>query len=248
MKALIEKHQPSIIMIGATPIGSEIAARIAARLRVRCVTEVKRIDSVGKCLHVSKSGFNDKVYLNFEFDLEETLIVTIIPGDMDSSECDNHSRPEIIREDIQIQPELLSTRNRGFIKGDPKNIGLEEAELIVAGGRGVDKNGFVLLENLAELLGASVGGTRPIVDEGIIPLERQIGITGKKISPRMIMCLGISGAREFVGGIEESKLTVAVNKDAKARIFNSSDIGVLGDVNEIIPALIKKLEEMKEDK
>ena len=248
LKGLIEKYSPSIIMVGATPRGSELAARIAARLRLRCVTEAKRIESAGKSLRVSKSGFNDKVYFNFEFELDRPLLVTVIPGDMDSNECNKHSDPEIIREDVQVPTEIMHTRNTGFIKGDPKTIGLEEAELIVAGGKGVDKKEFVHLESLAELLGASVGGTRPIVDEGIIPLERQIGITGKKISPKMIMCLGISGAREFIGGIENSKLTVAINNDAKARIFNSSDIGVLGDVNEIIPALIRKLKEMKKDK
>jgi electron transfer flavoprotein alpha subunit len=127
------------------------------------------------------------------------------------------------------------------MKGDPKKIRLQEAELIVAGGKGVDAEGFAALEELADVLGASIGGTRPLVDDGLIPFERQIGITGKSVAPNLIIACGISGAREFTVGIEKAKVTIAINKDAKAPIFGVADIGAIGDVNQVIPAIIHAL-------
>lgn len=246
LKELIEKYRPLIIMIGATAVGSELAARIAARLRLPCITEVKKLDfSKGK-ISIAKSGFNDKLYLNFDFLPKKTLVVTVLPGDMDSNEIEEHREPEIIREYIQIPLDIMRTRIKGYIKGDPREIDLEEAQLIIAGGKGVGREAFALIEEAADMLGASVGGTRPLVDEGIIPLKRQIGITGKSVAPKVLIACGISGAREFTGGIEKTELTIAINTDSKARIFKAADMGVLGDVDEVIPAIIEKLKKREE--
>jgi electron transfer flavoprotein alpha subunit len=245
LKELIAKYRPSIIMIGATPVGSELAARIAAKLRLPCITEVKKLSFSARRLSVAKSGFNDKVYLNFDFAPKKTLIVTFLPGDVDSDELQEHIDPEIIRESIPVPLDKTLTTNRNFIKGDPRRIDLEEAEVVIAAGKGVDTEGFARLEQLADILGASIGATRPLVDEGIVPHERQIGITGKSIAPKVLIACGISGAREFTGGIENAKLTIAINTDARARIFKAADMSVLGDVNEVIPALIEKLRKRK---
>ena len=91
------------------------------------------------------------------------------------------------------------------------------------------------------MLGASIGGTRPLVDEQIIPFKRQIGITGKSVAPKVLITCGISGAREFTEGIEKAKLTIAINIDSQAPIFRATDMGILGDANKIIPAIIEVL-------
>jgi electron transfer flavoprotein alpha subunit len=235
-----------ILMIGATAVGSELAARIAARLRLPCITEVKKLDFNNGKISIAKSGFNDKLYLNFDFFPEKTLVVTVLPGDMDSDETEENTGPEIMRENIQVPLDIIRTKNREFIKGDPREIDLEEAQLIIAGGKGVGKEAFSLIEEAADMLGASIGGTRPLVDEGIIPLKRQIGITGKLIASKILIACGISGAREFTGGIEKAKLIIAINTDSKARIFKAADMGVLGDVHEVIPAIIEELKKRKE--
>jgi electron transfer flavoprotein alpha subunit len=241
LKELVVKYKPSIIMIGATPVGSELAARIAAKLRLPCITEVKKVSFSDRKLSIAKSGFNDKLYMNFDFSPKKTVIVTILPGDMDRDEDQEHTAPEIIREKIAAPLDKMHTINKHFIKGDPRKIDLEEAQAVIAVGKGVGTEAFALLEQLANILGASIGATRPLIDDGIVPHERQIGITGKSIAPKVLIACGISGAREFTGGIENAKLTIAVNTDPKARIFKAADMSVLGDVNEVIPALIEKL-------
>jgi electron transfer flavoprotein alpha subunit len=241
LKELIVKYKPSIIMIGATPIGGELAARVAAKLRLPCITEVKKLSFSDRKLSIAKSGFNDKVYLNFDFSPKKTVIVTVLPGDMERDEVQEHIEPEIIRETVPAPLDKMYTTNKHFIKGDPREIDLEEAQAVIAVGKGVGTEAFARLKQLADILGASIGATRPLVDDGIVPHERQIGITGKSVAPKVLIACGISGAREFTGGIEQAKLTIAINTDSKARIFNAADMSVVGDVNEVIPAMIENL-------
>jgi electron transfer flavoprotein alpha subunit len=246
LEELIVRYDPLLLAIGATPWGGELAPRVAARLRLACITEAKRLSVNGENLLIAKSSFNDRAYMNFDFLPKRTLIVTILPGDMNADVVSKPVEMEIIRVTISVDSSLICTRNVGFIRGDPKKIRLQEAELIMAGGKGVDAEGFAALEELADLLGASIGGTRPLVDDGIIPFERQIGITGRSVAPKLLIACGISGAREFTMGMEKAKVTIAINNDARAPIFNVADVGVLGDVNKVIPAMVQALKSMRE--
>jgi electron transfer flavoprotein alpha subunit len=125
-------------------------------------------------------------------------------------------------------------------------VDLEEADVVVSGGRGVGKGeGFDALRTLAQLLGGAIGGTRPVIDWQILPYECQIGQTGKTVSPRLLFTCGISGANEFTAGMEKSRRVIAVNKDPNARIFRFADLGLIGDVHEILPVLIARLKEAK---
>ena len=247
MEKLIEEYHPSLIMIGATPLGGELAPRIAARLKLPCLTEVGRITVNGENLIITKSGYSDKIYMNFDYFPQKTIVMTILPGEMDIVETNEPREMAVIREDIHIEPDTIRTRNVRFIKGDPKEIGLDQAEIIVAVGRGIGSRGLSIVQEFADVLGASIGGTRLAVDEGIIPIERQIGITGKSIAPKLLIAIGISGAREFTAGMKKATLTVAINTDAEARIFRFADLGLVGDYYDIIPLLIKELSELKRD-
>jgi len=246
LEKLIEKYHPSLMMIGATSLGSELAPRIAARLKLPCITEVKKYVVNEEKLVITKSGYSDKVYVDFDFVPDRTVIATILPGDMDSEVANESREIEIIKEDVHIKQDIIRTRNLKFIKGDPRKIRLEEAEMIMAVGKGVDHENLQFVEELANLLGASIGGTRPVVDDGLVPFDRQIGITGKSVTPKLLIACGISGAREFVSGMEKTMLTIAINNDPNARIFNTANMGILGDVNELIPALTKKLRRASE--
>ena len=247
LEKLIEKHNPSLIMIGATPFGSELGLRVAARLKLPCVTEVKKLGVDKEGLLITKASYNDKVYANYSFPLlpKRTVVVTISPGEMDLEEPSTPGEAKIIKEDIEIGPGIIRTRNIRFMKGDPKTISIDEADIIVAIGRGIASKGLAMVEELAHVLGGSIGGTRAAVDDGVIPFERQIGITGKSVVPKLLIACGISGAYEFTRGIEGAEFTAAINTDRKAPIFDVVDMGLLGDVHEVIPALIQKLNKSK---
>jgi len=245
LQNLIQKFSPFIILFGATPSGSELAPRIAARLKLPCITEVKRIGGERDNLVIGKSCYNEKVYQNYNFHPEKTVVLTVLPGDMNSEEADGPRELEVVNEDIYIERGMTRTKTIKFIKGDPKKIRLEEANLVIAGGKGIGKD-MAIIEDLADLLGASIGGSRPLVDDGMIPFERQIGITGKSVTPKLLMACGISGAREFVAGMDKAMLTIAINRDAKAPIFKFANLGIVGDLHEIIPFLIDRIKVLKQ--
>jgi len=246
LQGLIQEHKPLIMIFDASSSGSELASTISWRMRLPCITEVKRIDVDGERLKISKSCYEDKVYKNVIFSPERTLILTILPEDMEDDV--NNVSGDMELKDVKPRHEIGRIRSRHIkiLKGDPKKISLEEADMIVAGGKGIGKESSIL-EELADVLGASVGGTRPLVDEDVLPFERQIGITGKLVSPKLLFALGISGAHEFAAGVEKAKLTIAVNTDDKAPIFNNADLKVCGDLKEIIPTLVRKLRQHREN-
>ena len=246
LQDMISRYTPLLTMFDASSGGLEIAARIAWRMRLPLFTEVKRIDWEGESLVISKSCFEDKLYRNVRLRPEKTLILTVLPQDLDSEKLNVSGETELV-ELTPKKKEIGGIRSRliHFQKGDPKKISLDEADRVVAGGKGIGKE-ISALEELADALGAAVGGTRPLVDEGVIPFERQIGITGKSITPSLLFAFGISGAREFTAGTEKARLTIAVNIDERAAIFKSADLKVHGDLREIIPALMDSIQNKKE--
>jgi len=247
MEKLIIKYQPLMIIFGATSLGSELAPRIAARLKLPCITEVKRVRAQGENLVMAKSCYEEKVYQYFDFRPERTVVVTVLPGDMECEEAKASGEMEVVNEAIHLEKNMIRTRNIKFIKGDPRKVRLEEADLIVAGGKGIGKC-LTILEDLADILNASIGGTRPLVDGEIIPWERQIGITGRSVTPKLLIACGISGAREFIAGMEKTKLTIVINKDARAPIFKFANLGIIGDLQEIIPLVIHRIRALKQQK
>jgi electron transfer flavoprotein alpha subunit len=174
-------------------------------------------------------------------------MLTFSTNAMTREDPDVNKRAEVIRILPNIDQERGSVRFIELIKADPKTIGLEEADVIVCGGRGVGKGAFEMIYQLADALNGSVGGTRPIMDWGILPYERQIGQTGIEVFPTLLMTFGISGANEFTVGIEGSKLVIAVNTDRKARIFKFADLGIISDLHKIIPLIIDQVKRHKQN-
>jgi len=247
MEKLIIKYQPLMMIFGATSLGSELAPRIAARLKLPCITEVKRMRAQGENWVIGKSCYEGRVYQFFDFRPERTVVVTVLPGDMEGDEAKTSREMEVVNEAIPFEKNMIRARNIKFIKGDPRKIQLEEADLIVAGGKGIGK-GLTILEDLADIVNASIGGTRPLVDDEIIPWERQIGITGRSVAPKLLIACGISGAREFITGMEKTKITIAINQDARAPIFKFANLGIIGDLQEIIPLVIHRIRALKQQK
>jgi electron transfer flavoprotein alpha subunit len=170
----------------------------------------------------------------------------MVPDVMEFDEPDTEKQAEVV-EVLASHPDM-NTRLRTLevIKGDPKTVSVEEAEIVVAGGRGVgNEDSFQLIHDLAETIEGSVGGSRPVVDAGLLPFERQIGRTGKTTSPKLFVACGISGASEFTGGMERSKQLIAINTERNAPILGMADLGIVGDGREVIPELVGLIRDQK---
>ena len=245
----VRDKAPFLVLFPADFLGSDLAARVAARLRAALVTNCVDIKKgSGRRLEFVKPVSDEMLYASVQAEGEGVRIATVVPDVMDPEEPDRKNKAEMheIRPSFTNQEGRLRTLER--IKGDPRTISLEEAEIVVAGGRGVgETQTFQLIHYLAEVLQGSVGGSRPVVDNGNLPFERQIGRTGKNTSPKLFVACGISGASEFTGGMEKSKKVVAVNTDKNAPILKMADLGVVADAREVIPEIIRLVREKKEE-
>jgi electron transfer flavoprotein alpha subunit len=247
LSRIIFEKKPSAILFGSTSLGNALAPRLALRHQGSLVTDCIDLRKQGEGWVAVKSIQRDKLNLRMLPGSGRLPLFTLQPGIFEIEE-------KIPAKPIEVEPfsdqtsfEKICTKIIGFIKADPRSAYLEEAELIVAGGKGLsDEKGFKHLEEMANLLGATVAGSRVAVDFGWIPYDRQIGLTGKKVTPRLLFAVGISGAFEFTIGIKDSKFIVAINKDPNAPIFKIADIGIIGDLHEILPMLNETLRAIKE--
>jgi electron transfer flavoprotein alpha subunit len=246
LSQLIPKHNPRLVLIGSTPLGNELGPAIAARNGIEILTEclILRINDRGY-LEATKMTHGEKLYATLETPISRPKVVTVRPGSFDLT-GPGPARPlEAVTESVDISQHVPRKRYLQFIKGDPKQIALCDAEIVVAAGKGAgDREGVGKVEALAEALGGSVGGTRAAVDQGWLPFERQVGQTGKTVSPRLFVACGISGAFEFIAGMKDSRLIVAINSDAKAPIFKVSNLSLVGDLHGVVPKIIERLKEL----
>ena len=247
LSRIILEKSPSAVLFGLTSFGNSLAPRLAIRNQGTLVTDCIDLRKHGEGWVALKPIQGDKINLRIVPALERLPFFTLQPGVFEIEEMTPAKPIEIEQIPCETSLEKICTKVIGFIKADPKSTYLEETELIVAGGKGLgDNKGFEHLEELADLLGATVAGSRVAVDLGWVPYERQIGLTGKKVTPRLLFAIGISGAFEFTIGIKDSKFIVAINKDPNAPIFKVADIGIIGDLHEILPRLSETLRSIKE--
>jgi electron transfer flavoprotein alpha subunit len=234
-------YQPDILLFGATHMGIELAPRLAARLETglsaHCID--LRLDSEGRLLQVVP-GWGGGVVATILCPNHRPQMATVMPGVMKKLSPTKRSGECImlpVQEDHHTSgPKVLEVHIE-----EPKEMPLEVADVIVAGGWGVGEKGWVLLKELATLLCGAVGATRPPVDEGWVSEDRMIGQSGKTVKPRLYIGVGISGMSHHVVGMDESDCIVAVNSDPKAAIFDVSDVAVVGDYSEILPPLMEEI-------
>lgn len=243
---LIIKYSPYIILIGSTSVGRDLAPRLSARLKASFVADCTALNiNEAKYLTVTRPIFSGKLSATVMCTSDVLQIVTILPGSMEINEPDRSRQAEIVRWQPKLTLEPLRTEIVNFIKADLRTMDLTEAEVIVAIGKGLgNAENLHLIQQLADVLDAPVGGSREAVDAGWIPFDRQIGLTGKTVLPKLIVSCGISGQYAYVVGIEDASIKIAINKDRNVPIFKFADLGIIGDLCEVIPALIKQIEEM----
>jgi electron transfer flavoprotein alpha subunit len=246
---LTVSYKPSIFLMGSTPAGREVAPALAAKIGTGLVTDCNILDiAENDRLVMTKFIFGGQASANLIIPNTTPQMATVRPGVIDAEEPDLSKKAEIIKVSIDVRKDQVKSDTRvvGFIQGDPKSIDLSDAEIIVAGGRGMDDRAhFSLITDLAEAINGSVGGSRVAVDKGWISYERQVGLSGKITKPYLFIACAISGAIQFQAGMRESKHILAINKDRYAPIFKIADLKILGDVHQLLPAFIDKIKSNK---
>lgn len=247
LASLINTHKPEIVLAGATPVGRSFFPRVAAILRAGLTADCTAFDIEPETRNLlqTRPAFGGNIMATIITPNRRPQMATVRPRVMKRLEPDPSRRGEI----IYVKPDNLSSRTKVIdtVKEVSElSVNLQEAEVIVAGGRGLgDAKGFRMLEELASLLGGVVGASRAAVDAGWISYSHQIGQTGKTVCPKLYIACGISGAVQHLVGMQSSDIIVAINKNPEAPIFNVANYGIVGDVYEIVPLLIKKIKELK---
>jgi electron transfer flavoprotein alpha subunit len=239
---LIHVYNPEIFLLGATSIGMDLAPTVAAMVNTGLSAHVSKLE-IDENLQLRQivPGFGGKWMAVVECPKHRPQMATIKNGVFKKPFKDDTKKGNIIKIDVSIKEDDLKAKTIQVFEEKPKDRPLEGSEIVIAGGWGMKSVGdFKPLRELADFLGASVGGTRPAVDEGWIGEEDMIGQSGKTIRPKVYIGLGISGEMHHTIGILNSEYIIAVNKDENAPIFQVADLSILGDLREIIPYLLRK--------
>lgn len=240
MTALAEKYKPETLMLGATNNGRDLGPRVSCRLKTGLTADCTAIDIDEETGHVAwtRPTFGGNLMAVIMCPEHRPQMGTVRPGVFKKGAYDEGRSGEIIREEIHTGKEEIRTTLVERVNEVAEAVNLEEAEVIVSGGRGVGSaENFKLLEELAAELGATVGCSRAVVDAGWMPHAHQVGQSGKTVAPKLYFAIGISGAIQHLAGISGSDTVIAVNKDADAPIFDVADYGIVGNLNEVVPAL-----------
>ena len=232
------QDRPEACLLTASPWGSEVAGRLCARVGAALLPGCVAIgrDSAGAIVG-TRPVYGSRLVARVAAPGSSLQIITVRPGSDSPAPAATHAPVTIERIVSSTSPDWI--QHLGEERVPPEALDLAEAEVVVAGGLGVgSREGFALVEELARILGGAVGATRMAVDAGWVPFLRQIGLTGRIISPRLYVACGISGSPHHMDGVRQAQLIVAINTDRHAPIFTYADVGILGDVREVLPPLI----------
>ncbi len=243
MAKLIETGGYSYALFGGGLLGFEIGAGLAARLRGGVTMEVTAVKVQDGKLVAERPILQDSAIVDVDYVGDPGVII----GRLNAFEiAESGGSAEVEKVDVELSE--FSTRATVVERGEQRgaDVNIEDAELLVGGGRGLGKaEGFKLAEDLADALGGAVAATRAVVDAGWYPYAAQIGQTGKTVAPKLYLAVGISGAIQHKVGMQNSENIVAINKDPNAPIFEFSDLGVVGDLNKIVPKLTEAIKAKK---
>ena len=244
---LIEQYKPEVILAGATAIGRSFIPRIAARMHVGLTADCTEleVDKETRNLNQTRPAFGGNIMATILTPNHRPQVATVRPRVMKAIEPDAKRTGEVIA--VKADYKKPRTRVIETVKEESASaVNLQEAQIIVSGGRGCGgADAFKLLGELAEALEGTVGASRGAVDEGWIPYRHQVGQTGKTVCPKIYIACGISGAVQHLVGMQSSDMIIAINKNAEAPIFNVATYGLVGDLKEIVPMLVKKIKQAK---
>lgn len=246
---VIHERKPSIVLIGATTIGRDLGPRVSARVTTGLTADCTglEISTDGeRNLMMTRPAFGGNLMATILCKEHRPQMSTVRPGVMRQKPRDYTRSGEIERMTIRFDHSKFRIKLLEKVSVERAMVDISEANVLVSGGRGVGTHeGFGMLAKLAETIGAEVSSSRAMVDAGVIGHERQVGQTGKTVRPDIYFAFGISGAIQHLAGMEESDYIIAVNKDKFAPIFSVADLGLVGDLHKIVPALTRKLANRK---
>jgi electron transfer flavoprotein alpha subunit len=245
---IIEAERPEIFLCGATPTGRDLAPRLAARLKTGLISECisLALNEEGLLLG-TRLTHGGRVATTAVCCGARPQMATVKPGVMSVARPDTARKPEI----TIITPELslsdCRTVIKGVVKADPATISLDEADVILSGGKGAGGENFKVFEEIAGYLGGVVAGSLGAIDEGWLPRKKLVGQTGTAVTPKLYIACGISGSIYHVLGMRDSEFVIAINKDPNAPIFKVADMSIIGDVAEVLPAIASQLRGLPRD-
>ena len=245
---LCRKALPSVMLFGHTDVGCDLAPRLNGRLggglAMDCLT--LSVDPATKLLVSTRPVFGGNAHATMVSKSARPQMATVRPKTMPPAERNDSRQGKVIPVEGKIDPSTLKVKVVDRIKEEVEGIKLEDAEVVVSGGRGMgNAQNFAMVKELASVLGGAVGATRPACDEGWAPVTLQVGQSGKVVSPKLYIAVALSGAMSHIAGCLGSKVIVAINKDKEANIFSVAHLGIVADFKEVLPALIAKLKELK---
>ncbi len=250
LQHLVETYRPEVIIAAATTTGRTVMPYLASKVHAGLTADCTglHIDPETGGLLQTRPAIGGNVLATIQTPTARPQMATVRPKSRPPAPVDPARTGRVIR--VEVPEELLQTsvRFEAFEPYASQEVAIEEADVIVAGGRGLrSEQSFALIERLATMLGGSVGASRAAVDRGWQPYARQIGLSGKTVSPELYVACGISGAIQHLAGMQTAKHILAINADPEAEIFQMADLGVVGDLFEVIPAVIEKLQTREGD-
>jgi electron transfer flavoprotein alpha subunit len=247
LAGIIKEYGPQVVLIGATEIGKELAPKVAAKLKTgltaHCIDlYVGEVGDAPHLIHVVP-GWGGNLVMHIICPQKRPQMVTVKPGVLPRVVRDENRKGKIVRVKPDVRDEDFSRiETVEVVEEPPQGKSLESADVVVCGGWGMNALGdFSRVQELADILGGVVAGTRPAMDKGWVDEARMIGQSGKTVSPGLFVSLGASGAMHYATGFMGSKVILAVDQNPQAPVFQMADIGIVGDLREVLPCLIMEL-------
>jgi electron transfer flavoprotein alpha subunit len=251
--SVAKKYDPEVFLIGATTLGRDLAGAVATALRTGLTADCTQLEmgevrgAKTHLLLATRPAFGGNIMATIVCRKHRPQMSSVRPRVFPAPEPNLDAQGEIIRESVDMTDEDAPACILEFIHDKDESVDIEYADVIVSGGRGLgDPGGFALIKELADLLGGVVGASRPCVDGGWIEYAHQVGQSGRTVRPKLYIAAGISGALQHKVGMQNSDFIIAINSDPKAPIFDVADVGIVGDLYEIIPAMIEAIKTRKE--
>jgi electron transfer flavoprotein alpha subunit len=249
LMTLITQHKPKLIMIGHTSQGIDLAPRLATAVNLPLATDLIDLGFEGDTFTVTRQVYGGKVNAKATARKAETYLTTIRQATFQPKKPEPLANGQLIETPSPLTEEITEKRFVQYVLPPPGGVDITAAEKLIGIGRGIkDAANLPIVEDLAKTVGAVVSCSRPIVDKGWLPSDRQVGTSGKTVKPKLYLALGISGAFQHILGMKSSDLIIAVNKDPKAPIFSFSDYAIVEDLFKIVPPLKNKISEIRTQK
>ncbi len=253
IETIAEKYKPEVFLIGATTLGRDLAGAIATSLGTGLTADCTKLEmgevkgAPQKLLLATRPAFGGNIMATIVCRRHRPQMSSVRPRVFPAPAYNAEAHGEIVEEAVEVTEEGARACILEFIHGKEDTVDIEYSDVIVSGGRGLGgPDGFALIKELADAMGGVVGASRPCVDAGWIAYAHQVGQSGKTVRPKVYVAAGISGALQHKVGMQNSDFIIAINNDPNAPIFEVADVGIVGDLYEVIPAMIKEIKARKE--